>query len=240
MKHPTVVILSAGVGSRLGNPYPKGLTSLGNGETIFSRQLRQFREFGLTVVVVVGFKKDLIMEADPGVVFAYNANFDTTNTSKSLLCGIRNIHGEDVLWINGDVVFNREVIQQVLQEKGSWVVVNNAQVGEEEVKYTKDHRGYINAISKQVKKPLGEAVGINLIEAPHLESFKEKLNAVHDQDYFERAMELLIQEKEGLFRPLNVDDGACVEVDFKEDLKRARMIVKPELSDFSRRDVPKS
>ena len=226
MRHPKVIILSAGVGSRLGSPYPKGLTPLGNGETIFSRQLRLFREFGLTVVVVVGFKKDLIMEADPHVLFAYNANFDTTNTSKSLLCGIKHVHDEDVLWINGDVVFDIEVIRQVLEKGESWVVVNNAQVGEEEVKYTTDSRGYVNAISKQVKNPLGEAVGINLIEAAHLESFKEKLNAVGNQDYFERGMELLIQEKGGLFRPLNIDDGACVEVDFKEDLKRARMIVK--------------
>ena len=226
MRHPTVIILSAGIGSRLGNPYPKGLTSLGHGETIFSRQLRQFREFGLTIVVVVGFKKDLIMEADPHVLFAYNTNFDTTNTSKSLLCGIRHIHDEDVLWINGDVVFNIEVIEQLLQKKESWVVVNNAQVGQEEVKYTTDDRGYVDAISKQVKNPLGEAVGINLIEAAHLESFKEKLDAVDEQDYFERGMELLIQEKGGLFRPLSVANHACVEVDFKEDLKQARLLVK--------------
>ena len=188
-----------------------------------------FREFGLTVMVVVGFKKDLIMEADPHVLYAYNANFDTTNTSKSLLCGIKHVHHEDVLWINGDVVFDMDVIRQLLQKEASWVVVNNAQVGEEEVKYTTNDRGYINAISKQVKHPLGEAVGINLIEAAHLASFKEKLNAVQDQDYFERGMELLIQEKKDLFRPLNVDDGACIEVDFKEDLKRARLIVKDSL-----------
>ena len=65
MRKPLVVILSAGMGSRLGRPYPKALTLLNAGETIFSRQLRIFREFGLTVMVVVGFKKDLIMEADP-------------------------------------------------------------------------------------------------------------------------------------------------------------------------------
>lgn len=226
MRHPTVIILSAGVGSRLGSPYPKGLTPLGNGETIFSRQLRTFREFGLTVMVVVGFKKELIMEADPHVLYVYNANFDTTNTSKSLLCGIKHVHHADVLWINGDVVFDIEVIRQLLEKEGSWVVVNNAQVGEEEVKYTTDPGGYVNAISKRVEKPLGEAVGINLIEAAHLASFREKLKAVGDQDYFERGMELLIREKAHLFRPLNVDAGACVEVDFKEDLKRARMIVK--------------
>ena len=98
VKQPKVIILLAGVGSRLGHPYPKGLTSLNNGETIFSRQLRIFRKFGLTIICVVGFKKDLVMEADPNLLYVYNANFDTTGTSKSLLCALRHIDHEDVLW----------------------------------------------------------------------------------------------------------------------------------------------
>jgi choline kinase len=231
MRKPKVVILSAGIGSRLGTPYPKGLTPLNNGETIFSRQLRLFREFGLNIIVVVGFKKDLIMEADPHVLYAYNADFDTTNTSKSLLYGLQHIFDEDVLWINGDVVFHYQVIERMLKEPGSLVVVNDAKVGEEEVKYTTNANGFINAISKHIIKPLGEAVGINLIEADHLEAFKGKLRAVEAQDYFERGMELLIQEKGDLFRPLNVGHQACIEVDFKEDLQRARKIVKDKFSD---------
>ncbi len=225
MRKPIVVILSAGIGSRLESPFPKALTPLDNGETILSRQLRLIREFGLTIIVVVGFKKDLIMEADPNVLYAYNTGFDTTNTSKSLYCGLRHIYAEDVLWLNGDVVFEADIIDQMLQRKGSLVVVNNSQVGEEEVKYTTDDAGFIQAISKQVEDPLGEALGINLIEARHLESFKTKLQACHRQDYFERGMEMLTLDIGPLFRPLGVDDGACVEVDFKEDLQRAKTLV---------------
>jgi len=225
MRHPKVIILSAGIGSRLGSPYPKALTALGNDETIFSRQVRILRGFDLTILVVVGFKKDLIMEADPNVLYAYNTDFDTTNTSKSLYCGLQHIQAEDVLWINGDVVFEADIIGRMLQEKGSLVVVNNSQVGAEEVKYTTDKTGYIRAISKQVDDPLGEALGINLIEARHLEAFKSKLQACDRQDYFERGMELLTLDRGPVFRPLSVDKAACVEVDFKEDLLRAKNLV---------------
>ena len=225
MRYPKVVILSAGIGSRLGSPYPKALTPLGNDETIFSRQLRILRGFELTILVVVGFKKDLIMEADPNVLYAYNTDFDTTNTSKSLYCGLQHIYAEDVLWINGDVVFEADVIGRMLRAKGSLVVVNNSQVGEEEVKYNTGDGGFIQAISKQVENPLGEALGINLIEARYLEPFKNKLQACDRQDYFERGMELLTRDMGPVFRPLNVDDGACVEVDFKEDLQRAKTLV---------------
>ncbi len=225
MRHPTVVILSAGIGSRLNSPYPKALTPLGNGETIFSRQLRILRGFGLSILVVVGFKKDLIMEAEPNALYAYNTDFDTTNTSKSLYCGLQHIQADDVLWINGDVVFKAEIIERMLQRKDSLVVVNNSQVGEEEVKYTTDDAGFIQAISKQVDDPLGEALGINLIEARHLEAFKSNLQACDRQDYFERGMELLSLDIGPVFRPLSVDDGACVEVDFKEDLLQAKKLV---------------
>ncbi len=231
MRRPLVIILLAGIGGRLGLPYPKGLTPLTDGETIFSRQLRIFRRFGLTVIGVVGFKKELIMEADPGILYAYNPNFDTTNTSKSLLCGLRHIRDENVLWINGDVVFEPEIIERMLQREGSWVAVNNAHVDDEEVKYTVDDKGYINAISKEVENPLGEALGINLVQSKYLNAFKKKLETADSQDYFERAMELLILDQGAIFRPLPVGDLFCIEIDFPEDLNQARHIV----SDSKRR-----
>lgn len=225
MRRPFAVILAAGIGSRLGNPYPKPLTPIGKNETIFSRQLRIFRDFGLSIMVIVGFKKDLIMEADPNVLFVYNANFDTTNTSKSLLCGLKHIQNQDVLWINGDVVCDPAIIRQMLKQKGSLVAVNNASVGDEEVKYKIDDVGYISAISKTVTHPLGEALGINLIEAPFIEQFKSALEKVKNEDYFERGMELLIQDAGPVFKPFNVGNKACVEVDFREDLEQARLII---------------
>ncbi len=230
IQQPKVIILLAGMGSRLGRPYPKGLTPLNNGETIFSRQIRIFRSLGLSSIAVVGFKKDLIMEADPDVLYAYNANYDTTNTSKSLLCGLQHIHDEDVLWVNGDVVFEQEIIQRLLSLKESCVAVNNARVADEEVKYTIGPNGYIKAISKQVKNPVGEALGINLISSKYLDLFKTKLEMVNEQDYFERAMEILIQEKGDIFLPLDVGQLSCVEVDFQEDLAFARKMVAKEKS----------
>lgn len=225
MTRPYVVILLAGMGSRLARPHPKSLTPLGNGETILSRQLRILRKFNLPICGVVGFKKDLIMEAAPDILFAYNTNYDTTNTSKSLLCALQHVHDRDVLWLNGDVVFEPEVIELMLGSSTSAVAVNNARVADEEIKYTLNADGYINAISKKVQNALGEALGINLVKAQHLDAFRRHLDAVAEQDYFERAMELLIAERGNVFKPLDVGRYGCVEVDFAEDLERARTMV---------------
>ena len=55
---------------------------------------------GTDVSVVVGFKKDTIMEAFPNVSFVYNPLFGETNTSKSLLKGLRLTGRDPVLWLN--------------------------------------------------------------------------------------------------------------------------------------------
>jgi len=224
MTKPIAVILLAGMGSRLGRPHPKCLTPLGNGETIFSRQLRILKHFHLPIIAVVGFKKELIMEAAPELLFSYNPNYDTTNTSKSLLCALENIHKQDVLWLNGDVVFDEQIIHNIINASHSTVAVNNARVAEEEIKYTLDDNGYIDQISKQVTQPLGEALGINLIKKESLEDFKQMLQKVDDQDYFERAMELLT-EQQATFRALNIGNARCIEVDFQEDLQAAQQML---------------
>jgi len=220
------VILLAGLGSRLGRPKPKSLTELTSGETILGRQLRILADAGFTVCAVVGFKKDLIMEAAPGILYAYNPDYDATNTAKSLLVGLENFRDRDVLWLNGDVVFEPEILERVLSAGGSCVAVNKERVGEEEVKYTLNSEGFIDQISKVVEAPLGEALGINYVAAEHLEAFKAKLEEAADDDYFERAMELLIGAEGNVFREVDVSDLACIEVDFKQDLDNANSMLR--------------
>jgi choline kinase len=66
---------------------------------------------------------------------------------------------DDILWLNGDVCLDREVISRVLQKGGNAIGVNSEECGEEEVKYLPDESGKIIEISKQVKVAEGEAIG---------------------------------------------------------------------------------
>jgi choline kinase len=158
-----VLILAAGIGSRLGNSHPKPLTVLSSGRSIMQHQIKSFlRYFDVDdVYVVVGFKKEIIMEAFSELTYVYNDYFDTTNTSKSLQRGLRKLKEHDVLWTNGDVVFDHQVIAKLISAEGSCMAVNTLSVGEEEVKYTVDSEGFIDQVSKVVDPALGEAVGVN-------------------------------------------------------------------------------
>lgn len=165
------VILAAGVGSRLGRPFPKCLSMLPTGERILGRQIRIFRQFGINeIFVVVGFKKNLIMEEFPDVYYRYNPIYYITNTSKSLCCALEFLD-DDVIWCNGDVVFDEGVIRQVAAHEGNAVAVDRKKCGEEEVKYRADQDGLILEISKKVAAPEGEAVGVNRIQKMTSRSF---------------------------------------------------------------------
>jgi choline kinase len=222
-----VVILAAGMGTRLGNPWPKPLTVLSDGRSIMQQQMENVSQvFGdrARVTVVVGFKLEMIMEAHPTASFVYNEVFDQTNTSKSLLKALRASQESGVLWLNGDVVFDAKVLERIaerIKSEKSFVCVNTSTTAEEEVKYTVDEKGFIKELSKTVKNALGEAVGINFISASEKADFIKQLEACAEQDYFERGLELAIEKNGIKLEPVDISDLFAVEVDFQADLDRA-------------------
>jgi choline kinase len=221
------VTLIAGLGSRLGRSHPKCLTRLADGETILARQIRLLRNQGLQIIAVTGFELASILAAHPDLLFVYNPEYDATNTSKSLLCALRHIQARDVIWLNGDVMFDEQVLTRLLENQDSTVAVNSAQVGEEEVKYATDAEGYVTQISKQVAQPVGESLGINVVRKDRLEAFRRALAEVQKQDYFEKGMELLIERDPRAFRAVDVSDLRCIEIDFEEDLRKANRLLAP-------------
>jgi len=215
------VILAAGMGSRLGKSYPKSLNKLPYGESIIQRQVRILRELGICeIVAVVGFKKELIMEHVPNIYYKYNPLYYVTNTSKSLLIGIEDIY-DDILWLNGDVVFEKAALKDFIHAKErNKILVNNEKCGDEEVKYSIDDDGRIKEISKQVIEGKGEALGINIISKKYLEIFKECLRECNNDDYFEKGIEFAIKKNISFF-PICIAEKKCIEVDFYEDWEKA-------------------
>ncbi len=226
-----VSILAAGMGTRLGRPFPKPLTELASGKSILAQQVDNLRSvFGkdLRITVVVGFKHDLIMERFPDVLFAYNENYDQTNTSKSLLRALGVSHVGGVLWLNGDVVFDPRILdtlRPLIETEQTFVCVNTEAVGDEEVKYNVDDRGFIRELSKTVTQPLGEAVGINYVANTDKAVLMEHLENCDDQDYFERGIETAVASAGLLVRPVDISEFYAVEVDFEGDLERANTVI---------------
>ncbi len=220
------VILAAGMGTRLGKPWPKPLTPLSDGRTIMRQQMDNLATAfdDVRVTTVVGFKLEMILEQFPDVTYVYNENYDRTNTNRSLLKALRTSPAGGVLWMNGDVVFDPEVLVRtaaLMEADESFICVNTAAVAEEEVKYTVDDDGFVALLSKTVVGAMGEAVGINFVAARDKAALIERLAECDDMDYFERGIELMISKDGVRVRPLDITDLFAVEVDFEDDLTRA-------------------
>lgn len=234
-----VIILAAGLGSRLGKGLPKCLTIMDNGKTILQMQVENIRAvFGdVKINIIIGFKGELIEEYNIvnnlNLNIIYNADYDIVNTSKSLLHGIKFV-GKDknVLWLNGDVVFSVNVLMHSLSlvtTNQSFITVNTESVSDEEIKYTLDSEGYIDELSKKVNqnKALGEAVGINFINSSDVQTFKYWLKKVNDSDYFEKGLEESIKNDKIKLTPYDISafNSYAVEVDFESDLAKANNVL---------------
>ena len=219
------IILAAGMGTRLGGQSPKPLTKLANGETILQRQINALLNYidKKDIYIVVGYKKEMIMNKFPDYNFIENPFYKNTNTSKSLLRALNQIDEiNDVLWLNGDVVFERNIYNAIIQFSSSCMAVNSKPVSDEEVKYNLNDNGTIKQVSKVITDGLGEAVGINKIAKIHLAEFKVHLAKCNDNDYFERGIELYINK--GLeIHPLDITSYYCNEIDDEKDLQNVNV-----------------
>ena len=217
------IILAAGMGKRLGSPTPKAITNLINGKSILDFQIEHLSSLidAKNITVVVGYKKEMIMNRFPYLTFVHNDNFAQTNTSKSLLLALRKIE-DDVIWLNGDVYFDAEAPRLLLNIEFSCCLVDRKKCGPEEVKYNLNEEGFIHNISKNVEQPQGECLGINVVLKKDLNVFRDELERVDDQDYFEKALENLTISKKIFLKPIDAGPYYCNEIDFNEDLKAVR------------------
>lgn len=225
------LILAAGQGRRLGcRSRPKCLTPLVDGQTILGYQCRALQEYLAAdrITVTVGFGEKWVREAFPKLSYATLPHYDEVNTAASLLVGLKEIvsrdEKDDLLLLNGDVVFAPEVIRPLIEREGNLIGVNRAQVGDEEMKYRTDSDGAIIALSKDLKEPEGEALGVNRLSAGILPKLIEALEVVSPKAYFEEGLVKLIAEGVVLF-PFPIGEEECVEIDFPADLERANRLI---------------
>ena len=204
---------------------PKALIPWGDG-CIIDHQLANLAAAGIhDVTVVLGFEagavRDHVAARWPRVGFVENPAFLDTNTAKSMRIGLDGVD-EDILALNGDVVFDPAVVDLLLQTAGTAIAVDPRVCGDEEVKY-RVRDGRLVALSKQVHGE-GEAVGINRFAAADLDLLRAALDYVEDGAYFERAVEHLLPYAARPVEVVPIGDLRAIEIDFPEDLEAAHRL----------------
>jgi len=122
----TVLILNSGRNVRMGDiSKPKCLINIYGGETILSRQIRFLMDAGLSnIVITTGPFEDIIKQNAPQARFVNNPEYMTTNYIYSIYLA-RELLDDDLLLLHGDLVFDKDVLNTILQKENSSVIVQD-------------------------------------------------------------------------------------------------------------------
>ncbi len=128
------LILNSGLGSRMGGltkEHPKCMTDIPNNESILSRQLRIIKEAGMTdVVITTGYYDEVLIDyvaalnTGLSVTFVKNPIYAETNYIYSIYCA-KDILDDDIIMMHGDLVFAKEVFEQVINSEKSCMTVSS-------------------------------------------------------------------------------------------------------------------
>ncbi|HET9957970.1 MAG TPA: phosphocholine cytidylyltransferase family protein [Polyangiaceae bacterium] len=244
------VILVAGIGERLRpltEDRPKALMDLG-GETILGRALRQLYAAGVRdFVLATGYREEAIRaawgELAPGlasarITYCPNPDFRTTQNSVSLYLCERALEGKSFFKLDGDVVFQPEVLarlQATLEDTECDLAVacDSRRALDEEAMKVQSQLGRIHRFGKRL--PLseagGETLGIELVSASAcqrlFETIGRAVRAGHLDRYYEHAYSELCEDPQFDCRAVEVGDLPWSEVDTLADLEQARSVVRP-------------
>lgn len=227
------VLLVAGAGTRLGDALgrPKTLVEIA-GRSMLLRAAEHLRAVGVEhLVFATGYREEAIREAVCGLgmhtSLCRNDAYATTQNAVSLLHCADAIGGASFFKLDGDVLFERDVLQRLLQTDDAIAaaVDRRAQLANEEMKVYVQN-GRITHFGKGLdpSRAAGESIGIERVDASVSGALFDTLARAHRQGrtnlYYEDVYQELIDE--GVAAGLaDVSDLRWIEVDTPEDLARA-------------------
>jgi choline kinase len=236
------IILAAGVGKRLWpiTQYrPKCLIEIG-GKTLLHRYLETLASLGIQRAdIVLGYKQEMIRAAVEGNACGVHVNFLVNDQfhrgSISSLWIARTALDDDVIVMDADVLFHREILRRLVESS-----FPNALLMDDTVKQTGEEcmvvveGGRVIALTKQMPARYdlaGEGVGflkVRHADTPHVVA---SLRSFVDREVWQMEYEDALVE---FFRAVKVGHEVIgglpwTEIDFPEDVEKAEREILPKL-----------
>lgn len=145
----SVVISSAGIGSRLGLGLTKALLQI-NGRSLISWQLELFKDVK-DLRIVVGFQANDIIEEvlkyRSDAIFVFNHLYFETKTGASFYLGAKDA-GEEIIEWDGDLLVHPDDVKTILNTPGEFICYSD--ITSEDAVYCKtDEEGNVLAFSRE-------------------------------------------------------------------------------------------
>ncbi len=230
------ILLAAGRGRRLGRAEPKCLITI-EGKTLLERHLANMAEAGVTALtLVVGFAKERILDALERLPHPF---------SIEIVDNPRFVHGsivslqvaadrllEGAIWMDADVLYPSALLARLVRSPHENCVLldgRSEESGEEMMVGARGGRAL--KIARRVGKDwdfAGESVGFTKVGPAGGRLMKrlldEEVEAGRLDQEYEAAMERAFTEAP--FGYERVDEFAWTEIDFEEDVVKARKLAR--------------
>jgi choline kinase len=230
------VILAAGQGRRLADRRgrPKCLRRVGR-VALVHHQLRALAAVGVDdVLMVVGFEQGQVRAAVGGAAhYVVNPRYSTTNSMYSFLLARPMVH-DDVIVMNSDLFFHPALLSRLLQAGGDALLFDSASGDEEEHMKVCSAGGLLVEMSKGMRpeRVAGENVGVLRLSATTAQHVFEAACTIaaggDRRAWLASAINRVAVDTP--IRCLDVAGWPWVEIDFQEDLARARGDVFPQVA----------
>ena len=238
------LILNSGLGSRMGvlaSEHPKCMTEISSNETILSRQLKMIADSGIKeVVITTGYYDEILIQycnsLDLPIHFTFvkNSIYDQTNYIYSIYCA-REYLDDDIILMHGDLVFENEVFDKVVESKVSCMTVSSTLPLPEKDFKAKVVDGKVLAVGVDIFNDTMEAQAFyKLLRVDWkiwLNKIVEFCENGNNKVYAENALNEL--NGEANVSALDVKDMLCAEIDNPEDYA----IVSAKLKEIEARTV---
>jgi choline kinase len=236
----TAVILAAGVGSRLRpltDDRPKALVEI-HGKSVLSRAVDALCDYGVQhLIIATGYREDAIAErlADrlERVTLCHNPRYESTQNVVSLALCRDAVEGQAFFKLDGDVVFDPDVLVRLDSSVASLAVaVDTARKVDAEAMKVQVLDGKVVGFGKELPLQVsaGETIGIERIDAQLSPVLFEAIDACvaagRTDVYYEYVYDQLVRG--GTHAALvAVGDLRWTEIDDLADLERARELFAP-------------
>jgi choline kinase len=247
------IMLAAGVGRRLSggdeDHPPKVLLEFG-GLTLLQRHLNALPALGIeSLTLVVGYRAGDIVraldEAEVGGFVRVVENRDYRRGSLISLWAARDAltSGGDVLFMDADVLYHPILLQRLLAApaENAFLYDSILEPGEDPVKICL-RGGRPVEFAKKVSgkyEAMGEWVGFLKLSEPYALKLAQLIERFlsegrHEEPMEEAVRELLRSSPAGAFDIVDVSDLPWIEIDFPEDVTRARDVILPSFEKIKR------
>ena len=230
------VILAAGQGSRLADPFgrPKCLREVG-GVPLVHHQLSALAEVGIDdVVIVVGYEQDQVRTSvGTAARFVVNDRYADTNSLYSFLLAGGLVH-DDLLVMNADVFFHPGLLGLLLARDRDALLYDSGSGDEDEHMKVQVDSGCLVEMSKDMRRDLacGENLGILRLSltttAVALAAARDIVNAGGEMLWLASAINRVAVDHR--IRCVDASGWPWVEIDYPQDLVRARLAILPRVS----------